>query len=61
MKHNRYLLIAVIAALLLATACASSGGTSQEGYLGTIKERGTLIVGTSADYPPYESVDEAGN
>jgi polar amino acid transport system substrate-binding protein len=30
------------------------------GYLDEIKARGTLIVGTSADYPPYESVDEAG-
>lgn len=25
-----------------------------------IKERGTMIVGTSADYPPYESVDKSG-
>jgi polar amino acid transport system substrate-binding protein len=33
----------------------------EEGYLATIKERGVLVVGTSADYPPYESVDEAGN
>jgi polar amino acid transport system substrate-binding protein len=30
------------------------------GYLETVKERGVLVVGTSADYPPYESVDEAG-
>jgi polar amino acid transport system substrate-binding protein len=61
MKYNRYYLIAILAALLLASACASNAGTSQEGYLGAIKERGKLIVGTSADYPPYESVDEAGN
>jgi|GEM_PF-533262 len=32
-----------------------------EGYLATVRERGTLIVGTSADYPPFEAVDEAGN
>ncbi len=32
----------------------------EEGYLATVKSRGTLIVGTSADYPPYESVDAAG-
>lgn len=61
MKHNRILIIAILAALLLVSACASGASTSQEGHLGTIKERGTLIVGTSADYPPYESVDEAGN
>jgi polar amino acid transport system substrate-binding protein len=30
-------------------------------YLEAIKERGKMIVGTSADYPPYESVDDAGN
>jgi len=28
--------------------------------LSVIKERGTMIVGTSADYPPYESVDKSG-
>lgn len=28
--------------------------------LSVIKERGKLIVGTSADYPPYESVDPSG-
>ena len=29
-------------------------------HLSVIKERGKLIVGTSADYPPYESVDPSG-
>lgn len=33
----------------------------EEGYLATVKERGTLIVGTSADYPPFEAMDEEGN
>ncbi|RME72057.1 MAG: amino acid ABC transporter substrate-binding protein [Chloroflexi bacterium] len=33
----------------------------EKGYLATIEERGKLIVGTSADYPPFESVDENGN
>ena len=61
MKGTRILLIAVLTATLLLSACASNAGTSAEGYLGTIKQRGKLIVGTSADYPPYESVDEAGN
>jgi polar amino acid transport system substrate-binding protein len=27
-------------------------------HLGVIKKRGKLIVGTSADYPPFESVDK---
>jgi polar amino acid transport system substrate-binding protein len=33
----------------------------KEDYLTTVKERGTLIVGTSANNPPFETVDEAGN
>ena len=33
----------------------------EKGLLAAIEERGTLIVGTSADYPPFEAVDEAGN
>jgi polar amino acid transport system substrate-binding protein len=60
MKHKQYLIIAVLLTTLLLSACASNTGSSDEGYLGTIKERGKLVVGTSADYPPYESVDEAG-
>jgi len=31
------------------------------GYYATIQERGKLIVGTSADYMPFEGVDEDGN
>lgn len=41
-----------------ATADAAAVDT---GLLGTIRERGRIIVGTSADYPPYESVDAEGN
>jgi polar amino acid transport system substrate-binding protein len=33
----------------------------EKGVFATIEERGTLIVGTSADYPPFEAMDEAGN
>lgn len=47
MKRIQFVLIALIAVALLLSACA--------------KEPDKLIVGTSADYPPYESVDEAGN
>jgi polar amino acid transport system substrate-binding protein len=32
----------------------------EKGLLAAIEERGTFIVGTSADYPPFEAVDEAG-
>ncbi len=40
---------------------AQAAEAPAEGLLATIKERGKIIVGTSADYPPYESVDDAGN
>ncbi len=33
----------------------------EAGMLAAIQERGSFIVGTSADYPPFESVDEEGN
>jgi polar amino acid transport system substrate-binding protein len=56
---------AVPATAVPATAApaeaAPAEASEEEGYLATIKERGVLVVGTSADYPPYESVDEAGN
>ncbi len=67
--------VVMIAALLLSacttvqpgatTGAASSGAAGQaaaadEGLLGKIKERGKLVVGTSADYPPYESIDADG-
>jgi polar amino acid transport system substrate-binding protein len=41
---------------------AGCGGTSQAAnHLETIKQAGMIKVGTSADYPPFESVDESGN
>lgn len=64
--------LVVVAALVLSgcTAVApTSGGAAapaadataaDAGLLGTIKERGRIIVGTSADYPPYESIDPSG-
>jgi len=67
--------LVVVAALVLSgctavaptTGGAAAGATdagaaapADEGLLGTIKERGRIIVGTSADYPPYESIDAEG-
>lgn len=66
--------LVVVAALVLSgctavaptTGGAATGATeagaaaADEGLLGTIKERGRIIVGTSADYPPYESIDAEG-
>ena len=44
-----------------ADAPAADASAADEGLLGTIRERGRIIVGTSADYPPYESIDADGN
>lgn len=66
--------LVVVAALVLSgcTAVAPTGAGTEAaatadaaaedtGLLGTIRERGRIIVGTSADYPPYESIDAEGN
>lgn len=48
----------VLAAVLMAMAGANAAFAAD--HLSAIKARGKLIVGTSADYPPYESVDADG-
>lgn len=39
----------------------STAAQQQTGYIEKIKARGKLIVGTSADWPPFEYVDKNGN
>lgn len=41
---------------MLLSACSSEPANRLE----AIKKAGKMVVGTSADYPPYESKDEAG-
>lgn len=54
---------AALAVLLLAAtalvACSPGRGPDST-LLGRIHARGTLIVGTSADYPPFEYLNEQG-
>jgi polar amino acid transport system substrate-binding protein len=52
-----FLSVLIVVAALLA-GCAEQAPTST---LDKIKQAGKVVVGTSADYPPYEYVDEAGN
>ena len=54
MKRLFYLAIALVMVFALV-ACSSSADHLEE-----IKKDGKLEVGTSADYPPFEYVDEAG-
>ena len=71
MKRIRvWTLVAVVLALLLATGCAAvqpaapaGGGEAAapaDGALAKLKAKGKIVVGTSADYPPYESIDADG-
>lgn len=54
---KRLILLVVVLTLTLAIA----GCTSSTDHLAAIKDAGKVVVGTSADYPPFEYVDEAGN
>jgi polar amino acid transport system substrate-binding protein len=47
----------LVAASLILSAC---GGGAAANHLDAIKEAGVIKVGTSADYPPFESVDASG-
>jgi len=57
MKKVSMFLSFIFVASLLLSGCG--GGTGS--HLDAIKEAGVIKVGTSADYPPFEYVDEQGN
>lgn len=58
MKKQYIGLSLLILVSILLSACASADSGS---HLDAIKEAGVMKVGTSADYPPFEYVDAAGN
>jgi polar amino acid transport system substrate-binding protein len=51
--------VSLLAALSLVLA--GCGGAKPATHLEAIKQAGVIKVGTSADYPPFESVDASGN
>ncbi len=60
MKRTYWFLAALMIAAIMLAGCAPSTPAAT-GLLATIKQKGEIVVATSADYPPYESVDKAGN
>jgi polar amino acid transport system substrate-binding protein len=57
MKKFLQYFIVVLLLLSLLSAC----GAKTDSVLNKIKTDGKIVVGTSADYAPYEYLDEAGN
>src|SRR5512134_3207348 len=55
--------VVVFVSLLVAVSLvlAGCGASKAANHLEAIKKAGVIKVGTSADYPPFESVDESGN
>jgi polar amino acid transport system substrate-binding protein len=58
MKRTVIFISLLVAISLMLSAC---GGATAANHLEAIKEAGVIKVGTSADYPPFESVDASGN
>lgn len=57
MKIAWKLFVLLAVASLLLAACGPQSGSK----LDAIKQAGVITVGTSADYPPFEYIDESGN
>ena len=58
MKRSVIFVSILVALSFVLTAC---GGNSAANHVDAIKKAGMIKVGTSADYPPFESVDANGN
>ncbi len=53
MKKISVFMVVVVLILGTMSGCSAASGTSDESLI-KIKEKGVLVLGTSADYPPYE-------
>ncbi|KPL80821.1 hypothetical protein ADN00_01105 [Ornatilinea apprima] len=58
MKSKFYVVFALVMVAVLLAAC---GGGAAANKLEAIKKNGKVVIGTSADYPPFEFVDANGN
>ncbi|MFT8424129.1 MAG: ABC transporter substrate-binding protein/permease [Liquorilactobacillus sp.] len=60
MKSKKIWITLVILIMMLLVPLGKVSA-SNDGYLQKVKDKGTLVVGTSADYPPYEfTVKQSG-
>jgi len=55
------LMVSTVLVILILASLAGCAQQKAANHLEAIKQAGTIKVGTSADYPPFESVDSAGN
>ncbi len=58
-KRTRFVIALVLAAVLTLSVVAVAGCTRD--VLASVTKKGVIRVGTSADYPPFEFVDDQGN
>jgi len=54
-------LASTLLVILVIASLAACGPKEAANHLDAIQQAGTIKVGTSADYPPFESVDASGN
>jgi len=54
----RFMLVLVIVSAIILAGCQTAQEVS---YLDKIQAANKVVVGTSADYPPYEYIDATGN
>lgn len=69
-KIKVLLFLALVVMILTFTGCANTNNNSSQDETGLqkdvteldkIKEKGVIVMATSPDYPPFETVDDAGN
>ena len=60
MKHGKKVLALLVCVAMTAVLAVGCGGSSKSA-LDEIKEKGQLVWGTNAQFPPFESKDGSGN
>ncbi len=60
MKRVIFPTIGALLLVLSIIACVAKTEAPPANHLEAIRQKGTLVVGTSPDYPPFESLDTTG-